>query len=229
MTEIFQIAIDGPVASGKGTVARLLAKHLGYLCLDTGAVYRGIACHFIDNDIDINDTAALIVALKRMKLSVKCIEGSTSIFLDEQDITKRIRDNLVSTYVFKIAKLPEVRLKVRSIQYSIAKENTLVCEGRDITSVVFPRARFKFFLTAKLKVRAIRRHAELIKKGEDIRLERVIDQIYDRDKADKNREKSPLKRVKDAIKIDSSKQDAYSVVRQMEKIIRKGLMKENNF
>ena len=222
----YVIAIDGPVASGKGTVARMLSRKLGIICLDTGALYRGIAVYFIDNKIDETNVDARNKALGEIQLDVKCVEGVTVVLLNGVDVNKRIRDNVVSVRVPQIAKLPEVREKVRIIQQQIAGATSLVCEGRDITSVVFPYARFKFYLTACAKMRAQRRFDELTAKGEDVSLHELEQQIRDRDHADMTRETSPLICVPDAIKIDATHITAYEVAKKMEQIITQDLQKE---
>ena len=218
---IFQIAIDGPVASGKGTVARMLARKLGLLCLDTGALYRGITVHFIDHEIDYADPVSYNRALGEIELSVKCIDGMTFVFLNGEDITGRIRTNEVSLRVPNVAKLPEVRAKVFDVQRQVASDTSLVCEGRDITSVVFPNARFKFYLTASVAQRAKRRYNDLDGK---VSIKELESQISERDNADMTRENSPLICVPTAIRIDASKIDAYAVVKRMERIISKSLL-----
>jgi cytidylate kinase len=222
---IYQIAIDGPVASGKGTVARSLARKLGLLCLDTGALYRGITLFFLDHEIDINDPVSYGPALLEIDLTVECIEGSTLVFLNGENVTSRIRDNVVSTNVPKVAKKPEVREKVREIQKAIGEKSSLVCEGRDITSVVFPKAMFKFYLTASAGSRAYRRFLDLQSKGEVVPMETLIAQIHERDQLDMSRDESPLTKVADAIVIDATKINAAQVVKKMEIIITRELFK----
>ena len=221
---IYQVAIDGPVASGKGTVAKMLARKLGLLCLDTGALYRGITIHFIDNEIDYHDPISYNRALGGIDLTVKCVEGATFVYLNGEDVTARLRVNEVSVMVPHIAKLPEVRAKALTIQQQVSGNSSLVCEGRDITSVVFPNASFKFYLTASVRERALRRFNELESKGETVPLDQLMQQISDRDNADMTRTQSPLVYVPSAIKIDASKIDAYTVVKRMEKIITKSLI-----
>jgi len=221
----FQIAIDGPTASGKGTVARRLARKFGFLCLDTGALYRGITLFFLDNYVDMNDPVSYSRALQEIDLTVECVEGATLVFLNGENVTKRIRDNNVSINVAKLAKKPEVREKVRQIQKSVGEKSTLVCEGRDITSVVFPKAKFKFYLTASVNARADRRLLDLQAKGEEVSIEALREQIAERDRIDMTREESPLVQVADAIVIDATKINAYEVGKKMEYIITKELVK----
>jgi len=222
---LYQIAIDGTVASGKGTVARLLSRKLGILGLDTGALYRGVTVAFQDNKIDLTDPVSVDRALGQIELTVKCIEGETFVFLNGEDITRRLRDNEISVAVPYVAKIPEVRTKVRSVQHDVSTGASLVCEGRDITSVIFPNALFKFYLTAGVKQRAIRRYRELAAKGDTVSLTELTKQIAERDIADMTRQNSPLIRVKDAIFIDTTHATAYAVAKRMEKIITRELVK----
>jgi len=221
----FQIAIDGPTASGKGTVARKLARKFGFLCLDTGALYRGITLFFLDHEIDFNDPVSYSRALQEIDLQPKCIEGTTLVFLNGENVTNRIRDNNVSINVPKLAKKPEVREKVRQIQKLVGENSNLVCEGRDTTSVVFPKARFRFYLTASVNARAERRLLDLQSKGEGVSIEELREQIAERDRLDMTRSESPLVKVKDAIVIDATRINAYQVGKRMEKIITKELAK----
>ena len=218
------IAIDGPVASGKGTVARILSRKFGIVSLDTGALYRGITVYLIDNKI--NDEKDVIGALDKIDLSVKWIEGSTAVFLNGADIAKRIRDNAVSVRVAKVSPIPAVRDKVRQIQAIIASNTNLVCEGRDITSVVFPNARFKFYIDASVQERAKRRFLELKQRGQEVSLTEIEKQIADRDHADMTRVTSPLVHVKDAVKIDASRISAEEVAIKIEEIVTKALLEE---
>jgi len=221
----FQIAIDGPASSGKGTVARKLARKFGFLCLDTGALYRAITLFFLDYEIDANDPVSYNRALNEIDLTVECIEGVTFVFLNGENVTNRIRDNIVSTNVAMIAKKPEVRVKVREVQKAVGEKSNLVCEGRDTTSVVFPEARFKFYLTASVKARAHRRFLECQSRGEVVSIETLQQQIIERDKLDMTRDECPLVRVKDAIVVDATKIDAYQVGKRIEKIISKELVR----
>ncbi|MDR0975579.1 MAG: (d)CMP kinase [Christensenellaceae bacterium] len=217
------IAIDGPTASGKGTVAKMLATKLGFLCLDTGACYRAITVFFLKNGIDHTNPESYIPALEELEVFARCNpDGSVSLFINDEDITERLRDNEVSVCVPHIAHLPEVRVKVRKIQHKIAElNNGLVCEGRDTTSVVFPNADFKFYLDAKLNVRAYRRYMQLRSSGENIPLSQIKREIIARDEADMTRAESPLIRVKDAIYINCSRQSPHKTVERLFKIITK--------
>ena len=219
--ENFVIAIDGPSASGKGTVASMLAQKLGIMCLDTGALYRGLTIHFMQNNVDIDCDESVSVALESIKLEPRCVDGVTHIFLNGVCITQKLHDVDVSVNVYKIAPNLLVRKKLRDIQHSIAVENTLVCEGRDITSVVFPDAKFKFYLDADLDVRAKRRHNQELAKGSTQTLEQVKDGINKRDIADMTRDVSPLVKVCDAYVIDASYLTPGQIVDEMMLVVTK--------
>jgi len=197
----FIIAIDGPVASGKGTVARNLARIFGIVHLDTGSIYRMI-------------TVGIMEGKELDKIDVD---------FSDKKLMKRIRDNEISVRVPEFSRLPEVREKVRQIQQEIAKNQSLVCEGRDITSVVFPNARFKFYIDASVKERAKRRAKEL-----ECEVMEIEKQIRERDKADMTREESPLVKVKGAVVINASKIDAVEVTKRIEKIVTRELQKGAN-
>jgi len=214
------VAIDGTVASGKGTVAKMLANRLGIICLGTGALYRGITIHFMNKKIDLSCEAQIEFALKSLDLRVCHEQGSTLIILDGKDITQWLEETEVSNLVYKIAAIPCVRAKVRAIQNDIAEKNDLVCEGRDITSVVLPNAQFKFYLTASLEVRAERRFLQERINNMDITVEDVMMAIHERDVADMARSISPLIHVYDAVLIDATNVTAAEVVDKMMEIIK---------
>ena len=205
------IAIDGPTASGKGTVAKLLAQKLNILCLDTGAIYRAIAvCHLRGLDWATS------------KIDIRCgADKQTLVFLNGEDITTEIRKLEVSAVTPELAVKQEVQDRVRKIQYQVAANNSLVVEGRETTSVAFPNADFKFFLTAKLEERARRRHAEFLRKGEPVTYEHVLELTRKRDQMDMGRAIAPLVKVPDAIEIDTTGRMADEVVDEMLAIILK--------
>jgi cytidylate kinase len=219
----YQIAIDGPVASGKGTVARKLARKMGLLYLDTGALYRAITVYFLDHEIDPLDPVSTLRAIKDIQVSVESIDGNLRVILNDTDVTNQLRSPIVANTVFKIAKIPEVRLKVRTIQDQISKTHNLICEGRDVTSVVFPRAEFRFYLTASAEARAQRRFVDHQRRGEDVPLVQLRADILARDHADKTRESSPLIIAPGVTVIDASSISAEEVVVRMERIVTRGL------
>jgi len=201
--DIFHIAIDGPVASGKGTIAHGLSERLGIPCLDTGALYRGIGVYLRDNKINHDDEQAVIQALQSIKLDVEIKNGTTHVKVNGTDVTKKIRDNDISQIASKIATIPEVRSFATAKQQEIAKTRSFILEGRDISSVVLPDAKYKFYLTAKLKTRALRRQADLAAKGIEITLEEMKNQIKTRDRRDMK--KGGLKQVREAFVVDNTK------------------------
>ena len=224
---IYQIAIDGPAQSGKGTNARMLSRRLGLLCLDTGALYRGITIYLMDNQINILDMEAIEKSLKDMKLRACLEHGETHIYLDKTDVTDRLHDVDVCENVYSVAQIPRVREYVRSIQHETASDKPIIVEGRDITSVVFPDALFKFYITATLNERARRRFESEVRKGNaTVTLAQIKNMIYERDKADMERPESPMVKVDDAIVIDCTKKTPTDVVNIMEKIISRTLVQQ---
>ena len=206
---IFHVAIDGPAASGKGTAAAGLSKHLGIPCLDTGAINRGVAVH-------IRNTPSI----SNMQISVQIVDNITRVTLNGKDITMLLRENEISQAVSKIATNPDVRALVTKISQGIANKQSLIAEGRDICSVVLPEAKYKFFLTANPKVRAKRRHAELVAKGKDISFKQVLKETKERDKRDAT--KGGLVRTKDAVLIDTTKLTVDQTVERMLEYILDG-------
>jgi len=186
------VAIDGPVASGKGTIARLLAKRLGWTCLSTGDIYRGISVHMMRANIDPFDKAAVIECLNCLDMRVRCENGATLVFLGEEEITHELHTIETSKYVYKIALVTEVRDHASAIQKRIAAEGNLVCEGRDIGSVVFPSAKFKFYLDASVDARAHRRWLQDREQDSTLTFDQVKHGIQKRDHMDMNRAVSPL-------------------------------------
>jgi len=199
------IAIDGPVASGKGAVTKGLAKRLGISALDTGAAYRAVALFLLDNDIDIYDEKRILLTLNKIDLRIFSAQNhDLRVFTQGQDVTSRIRENRVSLAVPVVAAYIGVRDYVNRQIAAVASQGNYILEGRDIGTVVLPNAQYKFFLTASLEVRAKRRKADLDAKGEHYSLLEVMAQIKERDELDINRAVAPLRQAADAIYIDNS-------------------------
>jgi len=205
------IAMDGPVASGKGTVSKLLAKKLNYLCLDTGAIYRAIAlCDLRGKDYT------------RSQIEIKCSpDKRTLVYLDGEDVTKEIRSIEVSNHVAVVALSPAVQDRVHQIQHQTAGNFDLVVEGRETTSVAFPDASYKFYVTASLEERANRRYMDYVRRGEKITLKEVLAATKERDRLDMEREIAPLVKVPDAIEIDTTGRVVDEVVDEILSIILK--------
>ncbi|GEM_PF-534051 len=201
------IAIDGPAGTGKSTIAKKLAQHYGYLYFSTGTLYRSLAYACLHKNIDINCEPVVCAAVKYLDLRYEvqnCENGkSLVVYLDNQNITPQLHTEIISIITPTVAKYPLIREHFRKIQRGIAASNDIVMEGRDICSVVLPNATHKFYLTASAEVRAKRRFAELIG-TEGAKYDEILAEIKARDKADSERDISPLKCANDAIKIDNS-------------------------
>ncbi len=207
------IAIDGPAGSGKSTVAKLVAEKLGFLYLDTGAMYRALTLKAIRKRIDLQDEKGLIRLMRQTKINLEeKTDGSLNIFLDGKDVTKEIRDQEVTNKVSFIARVGGVRQKMVELQRRIAKRRGAVVEGRDIGTVVFPDADKKFYLDANLNERIKRRFKELNQMGQSVLQEEVKQDISIRDESDRTRSIAPLKKAKDAICIDTTDMTVEEVV-----------------
>ena len=198
------IAIDGPAASGKSTSAKLLAKELGYLYLDTGAMYRCIAFSILENKIDISNQDSLTKFLKNFEIELKKTNNNLSFFVNGKNVTNKIRKSDVSQKVSEVSAIPIIREYMVRIQRSFTKNNSCVMEGRDIATVVFPNAEFKFFFIASDEVRAKRRQLELESLGEKKSLVNLMHEIKKRDKFDSERGHSPLRKAFNAIEVDTT-------------------------
>ena len=208
------IAIDGPSASGKSTTAKGVAERLGITHLDTGAMYRATTYGIIESGIDLNDVQNIHEFLKNMALQ---FDSFNHVWINGKNVSKKIRTNKISSSVSAVSAVPAVRTKMVEIQRSIAKGKDCVLEGRDIGTVVFPNADFKFFLTADILVRAKRRLKDLEKIGEESTLNDLMSDIEKRDVYDSSRDVSPLVQAKDAIAINTSN---LTINEQVEKIIQ---------
>ena len=208
------IAIDGPSASGKSTTAKGVAERLGITHLDTGAMYRATTYGIIESGIDLNDVQSIHEFLKNMALQ---FDSFNHIWINGENVSIKIRTNKISTSVSAVIAVPAVRSRMVEIQRSIAKGKDCVLEGRDIGTVVFPNADFKFFLTADILVRAKRRLKDLEKIGEESTLNDLMSDIEKRDVLDSSRDVSPLVQAKDAIAINTSN---LTINEQVEKIVQ---------
>ena len=198
------VAIDGPAASGKSTSAKLLAKELGFLYLDTGAMYRCVSWAVIKDEIDLSNDRQLLNFLKKFKIDLKNTGNRSSFYVNNKDVTDLIRKSNISQRVSEVSAIPDIRDFMVDIQRNYAKSENCVMEGRDIGTVVFPKAEVKFFIIASDEVRAKRRKLELESLGEKKSLSELIDEIRRRDDFDSNRGHSPLKKAFDAIEIDTT-------------------------
>jgi cytidylate kinase len=207
------IAIDGPVGSGKSTVARRLAALMGYVYVDTGAMYRALALKAIRRGVGLEDAAGLEELARGTRIDLRAQDGTQLVFLDGADVTAAIRSPECSQASSKIAVVAGVRKVLVAEQRRAGEQGGVVMEGRDIGSVVFPDADLKIFLTASPEVRAERRCREHQQKGDAVTLERTLEEIHERDRRDRERATSPLVRAQDAVVVDSTAMDAEEVAR----------------
>lgn len=203
MSEKITVAIDGPAGSGKSTVAKAVAAKLGFLYVDTGAMYRAITYSALKNKV-VDNVDEVIKIAQNADLSLKFENGLTRVFLNGDEVTDKIRSMEVSSKVSEVSVIPEVREQLVKIQRKMSSNDSLVAEGRDVTTVVFPQAEVKIFLTATLNERSERRYKEYIDQNKEISFEIVRDNISKRDRIDSSRETSPLTKADDAIEIDST-------------------------
>ena len=215
------IAIDGPAASGKSTTAIGVAKRLGITYLDTGAMYRAVTFGLIENNIKFDHSSDLENYLKKIKLEFFKTKTKTLLHLNGRNITKEIRSSQVTESVSEVSALKIVRSSMVLIQRKMADSNDCILEGRDISTVVFPNADFKFFLIADEEVRAKRRLNDLRQLGELQSIDKVIHDIIERDYKDSNRVHSPLKKAEDAIIIDTSNLNINEVINKIMNVVNK--------
>ncbi|HYL47116.1 MAG TPA: (d)CMP kinase [Candidatus Limnocylindrales bacterium] len=207
------IAIDGPVGSGKSTVARRLAALMGYVYVDTGAMYRAIALKALRRGVALENAEELEELARGTRIDLRAEDGTQRVSLDGEDVTAAIRSPECSQASSKIAVVAGVRKVLVAEQRRAGEQGGVVMEGRDIGSVVFPDADLKIFLTASPEVRAERRWGEHQQKGDAVTLERTLEEIHERDRRDRERATSPLVRAKDAVVVDSTAMDAEEVAR----------------
>jgi len=199
------IAIDGHSACGKSSTAKVIAKHLGYIYLDSGAMYRATTLFFIQNKVALTNSAHIEKALQQVLIEFKHNkEGLISTYLNGKNVEEEIRSMEVSDKVSEVSALKPVREAMVAQQQLLGQSKGIVMDGRDIGSVVFTHAELKIFMTATVQVRAKRRQKELISKGQNITFEEVLKNVVDRDQKDSSRKESPLLKVEDAIEIDNS-------------------------
>ena len=210
------IAIDGPAGAGKSTVAKILAKELGFLYIDTGAMYRALTLKAIENKIDINDFLRLIEMAAKTSIDLKNNpDGSLQVFLDGRDVSRQIREPRITKWVSEIARIKEVREVMLGIQRRLGQQGDSVLDGRDIGTVVFPDADKKFYIDADFRERVKRRYQELKGTGQEVTLEDIELDLRNRDTIDSTRECAPLKKAEDAICIDTTKMSIEEVAEEI--------------
>ena len=215
------VAIDGPVGSGKSTVARLLAERLGFLYIDTGAMYRAATWKAFHVGLDLEDCAAVGALIEQTQIELKRDGGMLQVRCDNRDITEEIRHPSVSRATSLIADNPRVRRRLVSLQQEMGREGGVSMEGRDIGTVVFPDAEIKVFLDAKPEERARRRTAELCSKGVDVSYEETLHDLLERDRRDRSRPVGALQVADGATVVDSTESSVDEVVTHLEELVRR--------
>lgn len=217
---LITIAIDGPASSGKSTVAKQIAHNLDLIYIDTGAMYRSLTLKALRENVAIDNEIELFHLLKETTIHFYKNDNNQLVFLDNKDVTKSIRDNEVTNKVSKVSAHEKVRAEMVSRQRMMAKEKSVVMDGRDIGTVVLPNATVKVFLDASVEERAKRRYSENLEKGFKSDYDTLVKEIKERDYYDSNRETSPLKKAADAVRIDTTSLTIEEVIVRIEKIVK---------
>jgi cytidylate kinase len=213
--ETINIAIDGPAGAGKSTISRLLARRLGYVYVDTGALYRAMGLFVLQSSVSTSDAQGVTTLLPKITLELKFEEDGQHVYLNGRDVSALIRSPEVSMASSQVSAIPAVRAFLLDLQKQIAANNNIVMDGRDIGTVVLPHAKIKIFLTASPQDRARRRYEEMLERGETADYNDVLADIIKRDKADSGREIAPLKPALDAVVIDTT---GFELEKSLEKI-----------
>ncbi len=215
------IAIDGPAGAGKSSIAKALSKRLGYIYIDTGAMYRAVALFFLDNDVKDGTDSRIESLLEKLEISIKYEDGAQKVILNGEDVTGKLRLEEIGKLASKFSAIGSVREKLVALQRKLAQKENVVMDGRDIGTVVLPNADLKIYLSASSKVRAKRRYLELLEKGHtDLDINEIEDEIIKRDEADMNREISPLKQADNAYYLDSSDMTIDEVVSKILSMVK---------
>ncbi len=217
---MFAIAIDGPAGAGKSSIAKAMAKKLNFIYVDTGALYRTVAIHLLDNNVDPGNTEAVEGALADIVVTMEHKEDGQHVFLNGKDVTQRIRTPEVSMAASTSSAIPAVRNFLFSLQKGMAERYNVIMDGRDIGTVVLPNAQVKIFLTASPEERAKRRTLEFEAKGEKADYQEILEDVKKRDYQDSNREIAPLKPAEDGIIVDSSNLSFGEVVETLIDIVK---------
>lgn len=212
MDRVINIAIDGPAGAGKSTVAKTVAKKLGYIYVDTGAMYRAMGLYFLRNGIGADEVEKIEAACDQIDVAIEYVNGEQQVLLNGENVTGLIRSEEVGTMTSSISVIGKVRKKLVELQQALAKKTSVIMDGRDIGTKVLPNADLKLYLTASSITRARRRWLELTEKGISCNIEDIEKDIIDRDYRDMNRDISPLTQADDAILVDSSNMNIDEVV-----------------
>ncbi len=208
----YNVAIDGPAGAGKSTVAKRVAKELGFVYVDTGAMYRALAVYFLKKGLKPEETEKIASACKEAVVTIGYEEGAQQVYLNGENVTSLLRTEEVGNMASVSSAIPEVRAQLLELQRELAKTQDVVMDGRDIGTNILPNADVKVYLTASVETRAKRRYLELTEKGVSCNLEEIAHDIEERDTRDMNREIAPLKQAEDAVYVDSSDMSIDEVV-----------------
>lgn len=202
--DVIAVAIDGPAGAGKSTIARAAAAQLGFVYVDTGALYRTIGLAVCRRGIDGADVPGILATLPEIQVGLTYQDGAQHVLLDGEDVSDAIRTPQISTYASQVSSVPEVRAYLLDLQRDLARRQSVIMDGRDIGTVILPDAKVKIFLTASPEKRAARRCAELREKGQDVTVEGILADMERRDALDASRAAAPLKQAEDAVLVDTS-------------------------
>lgn len=216
----YNVAIDGPAGAGKSTIAKLVAKEKGYIYVDTGAMYRALAVYFIEKGIAAEETEKIIAAAQEAEVSIRYEDGIQQVYLNGKNITSKLRTEEVGNMASMTSPVPEVRERLLELQRSLAREQDVIMDGRDIGTNILPNADVKIYLTASVETRAKRRYQELTEKGIACDHDEIAKDIQERDMRDMNRETAPLKQAEDAVLVDSSDMTIPEVVEAIVRLCR---------
>lgn len=202
--DVIAVAIDGPAGAGKSTIARAAAAKLGFVYVDTGALYRTIGLAVCRRGIAGTDIAGIVDTLPHIQVALRYEDGAQHVLLDGEDVSDAIRTPEISVYASQVSAVPEVRAYLLELQRGMARTQSVIMDGRDIGTVILPDAQVKIFLTASPEKRAARRCAELQEKGQDVTVQQVLDDMERRDAKDASRAVAPLRQAEDAVLVDTS-------------------------
>ena len=218
---MFSVAIDGPAGAGKSSIAKAVAKELGVIYVDTGALYRAIALGCIKMNIPVENETAVSTVLEKIRIELVFVEGTQHVLLNGKDVSEEIRTEKVSMSASTVSGIPQVRAFLLELQRGFAKTQNVIMDGRDIGTVVLPDAQVKIFLTASAQARAMRRTLQLEQKGEPADYEKILEDIIKRDHNDSTREIAPLKPAEDSIIVDTTDLDLEQSVNKIKELIKR--------
>lgn len=220
MKKTYNIAIDGPAGAGKSTIAKRVAEDLGFVYVDTGAMYRAMGLYFLRKGIPLEDEGAVSASCGEISVDIAYENGVQQVLLNGENVTALLREEAVGNTASEISAYPAVRAALMDLQRGLAASYNVIMDGRDIGSLVLPEADCKIYLTASTRVRAVRRYKELEAKGEAVSLEEVEQKIIDRDNRDMTRETAPLIQAEDAVYLDASAMTIDQVVERIKELAR---------